>query len=111
MIAALLSPALALLLLWLLYVVGIQYQRGGWWRFLVLVALPALLLNVILNYTVLALLTWDWPQRGEWTFSKRLERLVLAPGWRGDVAFYVARHLLDPFDPDGYHVKTRSSHG
>ena len=70
-----------------------------------------MLLNVALNYTLLALLLWDWPRKGERTFSQRLERLVLDPGWRGVVAWYVARHLLDPFDPDGYHIRTRSTHG
>lgn len=105
MIAALLSPVLVLLLLWLLYVVGIQYQRGGWWRVCALFALPAIVLNVLMNYTLLALLTLDWPRRGEWTFSKRLERLVHADDWRGAFARAVARLLLDPFDPDGIHIR------
>jgi hypothetical protein len=110
MIAALL---LSVPLLWLLYVVGIQYQRGGWWRLCVVVAVPALGLNVALNYTLLALITWDWPQRGEYTFSQRLERLVNAPGWRGLLAWAVAKYLLDQFDPDGIHIKprTRSTDG
>lgn len=111
MIAVLLSPLLILLVLWLLYVVGIQYQRGGWWRVCVVAAVPAVVLNVALNYTLLALLLWDWPRKGERTFSQRLERLVLDPGWRGVVAWYVARYLLDPFDPDGFHIRTRSTHG
>ena len=105
------AALLAIPALWLLYVVGIQDQRGGWWRLLIVVAVPALLLNVVANFTVLALLTWDWPRKGEWTFSQRLERLVNAPGWRGLLAWFVARWLLDPFDPDGIHIKTRSTHG
>jgi hypothetical protein len=40
-----------------------------------------------------------------------LERLVLAPGWRGLAAWAIATWLLDPFDPDGTHIKTKSSHG
>jgi hypothetical protein len=102
---------LSIPLLWVLYVVGIQYQRGGWWRLLLVVALPALALNVVLNYSLLALITWDWPQRGELTFSQRLGRLVNAPGWRGRMALGVAKHLLDWADPDGVHVKSRSSNG
>lgn len=104
---------LSIPLLWVLYVIGIQYQRGGWWRICLVAALPAILLNVLMNFTVLAVLTWDWPRKGEWTFSQRLSRLVLETGWRGTLAWYTARYLLDPFDPDGIHIKpkTRSSHG
>lgn len=106
------TAALVLLLLpllWMLYALGIQYQRGGWWRLCLVAAVPALVLNVVLNYTVLALLTWDWPRKGEYTFSKRLERLVGAPGVRGLLAWYIARHLLDPFDPDGVHIRPSES--
>lgn len=105
MIAALL---LSIPLLWVLYLVGIQYQRGGWWRVCLVAALPALILNVVMNYTVLAVLTWDWPKKGEWTFSKRLGRLVLDTGWRGTLAWYTARYLLDWADPDGVHIKPRA---
>ncbi len=102
MITALL---LSIPLLWVLYAVGIQYQRGGWWRLLLVAALPALVLNILLNYTLLALLTWDWPTKGEWTFSKRLPRLIAGTGWRSAAASFIARYLLDPFDPDGIHIK------
>jgi len=108
MITALL---LSIPLLWVLFAIGIQYQRGGWWLVCLVAALPALALNVVLNYTLLAFISWDWPRKGEYTFSKRLERLVLDTGWRGIAAWYIARHLLDPFDPDGQHIKTRSTHG
>jgi len=104
MIAALL---LALPALWLLYVIGIQYQRGGWWRLCLVAAVPALLLSVVANYSLLAILTWDWPRNGEYTFSQRLARLVDAPGWRGVLAWPIARWLLDPFDPDGVHIKSK----
>jgi hypothetical protein len=43
-----------------------------------------------MNYTWLALLTLDIPQRGEYTFSTRLERLVQDPGWRGEIARPIA---------------------
>lgn len=105
MIAALL---LSIPLLWVLYVIGIQYQRGGWWRVCLLAALPALILNVLMNFTVLAVLTWDRPKRGEWTFSQRLGRLILDTGWRGTLAWYIARYLLDWADPDGIHIKPRA---
>jgi len=44
------------------------------------------LADVLANYGGLALLFYDWPQRGEWTFSKRLPRLCNLPGWRGRFA-------------------------
>ena len=68
-------------------------------------AVLALLLNVALNYTVLALVTWDFPRQGEWTFSKRLERFIRGTGWRRELAALVAMALLDPFDPDGRHIQ------
>lgn len=103
MIAALV--VLHLPVLWLLYAIGIQYQRGGWWRLCLVAALPAMVVNVLANYSTLALLTWDWPRHKEYTFSVRLQRLVHSSGWRGAFARAVARRLLDPFDPDGIHIR------
>ena len=37
------------------------------------VALPALVIDVALNYTTASVI-WGWPHRGEWTISKRLKR-------------------------------------
>jgi len=106
MIAALL---LSIPLLWVLYAIGIQYQRGGWWRVCLVAALPAVVLNVVLNYTLLALITWDFPRKGEYTFSQRLARLVNSVGWRGVAAWFISRFLLDPFDPDGLHIRPRDT--
>lgn len=97
---------LPIALLWLLYVVGIQAQRGGAWWMLYPVTLAALVLDFALNYTSLAILTWDWPQAGERTFSKRLQRLMRGTGWRREFAAWIAMTLLDPFDPTGPHIKT-----
>lgn len=105
------GAVLSIPLLWVLYVIGIQYQRGGWWRVCLVAALPAIVLNVLMNFTVLALITWDWPRKGEWTFSNRLSRLILDTGWRGTLAWYTARYLLDRFDPDGVHIKQRGPNG
>lgn len=91
------------LLLALLYPIAIQYERGGWWYLLAPVTLLALVIDVIANYTELALLTWDFPRRGEWTFSKRLRRLSLLPGWRSTAARWCIAYT-DFFDPDGYHI-------
>jgi hypothetical protein len=90
------------LLLLLLYPIAIQYERGGWWLLVAPVTLVALVIDVIANYTELALI-YGWPRRGEWTLSKRLWRLSYFTGWRGRLAvwmiFYTGR-----FDPDGFHV-------
>lgn len=87
------------LLLWLplillaVYPVAIQYERGGWWRCLFWVYFPAVVLNVFLNHTTLALYLWDFPARGEWTFSTRVRRLQYYPGWRGAIARLLKTYL------------------
>jgi hypothetical protein len=62
-----------------------------------------LVLDVILNYTELAIFTLDFPKWGEWTFSKRLARLQHNTDWRGSVARYLAR-VLDAIAPSGKHI-------
>jgi len=49
--------------------------------------------DIFLNYTFFALLTWDFPKGGEMTFSDRLNRLVKDTGWRGFICRPVARTL------------------
>lgn len=96
--------ALSPVWLWLAYIPAIQYKRGGFWRLMYPVTLIVALADIALNYTVLAFYTWDWPRKGELTFSKRLDRLILLDGWVGVVCRYIAFHLLDPIDPSGRHV-------
>ena len=87
-----------------LYALGIQYERGGWWRVFAVFALVGLVLDVALNYTELAILTLDFPKWGEWTFSKRLSRLQHNEGWRGALARPIVL-LLNSTAPSGQHVK------
>lgn len=94
---------IALLLLLPLFVLAIQTERGGPWKVFVIFMPPAMLLDVFLNFTELALLTLDFPRSGEWTFSVRLRRLVLRDDWRGSVARYLAT-ILNSIDPTGKHV-------
>ena len=56
------------------------------------VALPALVIDVFLNYTT-AWVIWGKPQKGEWTISKRLKRIQDRNGWMGlAVARWLNRH-------------------
>lgn len=80
-------------LLALLYPIAVQYERGGWWRLLAPVTISALVIDIIANYTELALLTWDFPMRGEYTFSTRLKRLQRERGWRGSLARPIVAYL------------------
>lgn len=98
--------------LFILYVFSMNVQRvyeqrrmTTWhWLFAGAWVVFAILLDVVLNYTLLAVLTLDFPKSGEYTFSQRLERLVRQDGLRGKVARSIA-FVLDPFDPSGKHIK------
>lgn len=56
------------------------------------VALFALVIDVLLNYTTASAI-WGWPQRGEWTISKRLKRARAGTGLRGLWAHQLAEWL------------------
>jgi hypothetical protein len=91
------------------YAVGIQYQRESlpqWVRNICeVVALLATIVDVLANFTVLLIYLLDLPRWGEWTFSTRLERLVLQPGLQGRVAIAIAR-VLNRIAPPGHpHIK------
>jgi len=95
---------IAIFILLPLYAIGIQYQRGGLWYAVLPVTLLALVLDVVLNYTELAVLTLDRPLWNEWTFSTRLARLRWEADWRGDLARYITRGL-DAIAPSGKHIQ------
>lgn len=84
-------------LLALLFPLAVQIKRKGWWYLVAPVTLIAWLIDIIANYTELALYTWDFPCKGEWTFSQRLNRLVKDTAWRGSHTRPVAR-VLNYFD-------------
>lgn len=90
------------LLLALLYPIAIQVERGGWWYLLAPVTVLALVIDVIANYTELALV-FGWPRSGEWTFSQRLKRLSYRADWRGDLARWCIDYT-NRYDPQGNHV-------
>lgn len=85
------------LLLAIAFPVVIGWRHATGWRRAVLALLA--MLDAWLNFTTLALYTLDRARWGEWTFSKRLERLVRDTGWRGALARPIARYL-NRFDAD-----------
>ena len=93
--------------LFVLYVFSMNVQRvqethrmTAWhWLLAGAYVILAIALDVVLNYTVLALMTWDFPKAKEYTFSQRLNRLVKDTGWRGVAARGIA-FVLNPFDSD-----------
>ena len=95
------------LLLALAFPVVIGWRQATGWRRACLALLAAI--DVWLNFTTLALYMLDWPRWGEWTFSKRLERLVCDAGWRGALARPVARYL-NRFD-SGHVAMQEDVHG
>jgi hypothetical protein len=92
------------IILALMYPLAVQYERGGWWLVLAPFTFIVLVLDIVANYTELALFTWDFPRQYEYTFSTRLVRLRRAPGWRGVVCSKVA-NILDALAPGGRHIK------
>ncbi|MDB5966702.1 MAG: hypothetical protein JWQ72_3202 [Polaromonas sp.] len=107
----------SLLLLLALYILVQAFSRmkaspRAWVRWpgqvlFALAVLPGLLLDVLLQYTVVALLFWDPAARCEHTVTQRLERyLASGAGRRAAVARFVCRRLLDPLDPSGCHCRT-----
>lgn len=95
---------ISLLVLLPLYSLWVQHERGGLWRHLKWVAIVAGPVDVVLNYTELALLTWDWPRKEEYTFSKRLSRLSRLTGYRGAFG-RLGKLILDRIAPSGLHIK------
>jgi hypothetical protein len=81
------------IILLFLYPIAVQFNRGGWFLLLAPITVFTLALDVLANYTELALLTWDFPRTGEYTFSTRLERLGKNTDWRGSVARGVISYL------------------
>ena len=91
------------LLLALLYPLAIQYKTRNW-RWLAPLTLFTLVLDVASNYTDLALLTVDFPRKGEYTFSQRLVRLQSGNRWQRFVS-KVTIPYLNFFDPGHAPVK------
>ena len=100
---AILAPVLVLpyLVLWLRFIVAINFERGGWWNLLVPLAIKAGALDVALNYTTFRWLMRSKPGPGEHTISKHLERLVLLQTRKGAFCRYISKYFINPWDKVG----------
>jgi hypothetical protein len=94
-------PLAAFVALFFKYIVAINYERGGWWRVLVPLAIRTAVLDIALNYTLFALFMWDRPRKGETTMSKHLERLVFWKNRRGAFCRAIAKYFVNPWDKVG----------
>lgn len=61
-----------------------------------------LILDALLNITVMTVLFLELPQ--ELLVTTRLKRHAQTYTWRGTVARWFAKHMLDEFDPNGKHI-------
>lgn len=90
-----------------LFPLCIQIMRGGVWYLLAPIVMVFGIVDIMANYSILALLMMDIPQRGEWTFSRRLERLCLRSDWRGSISRRIS-YGLNAFTPDYKHIENAS---
>lgn len=59
------------------------------------------LADFVYNVVVGSILFLEPPR--EWLLTTRLKRHLGEDGYKGNLARWVCRHLLDPFDPKGTH--------
>lgn len=83
----------------------LKYPKGSWqWWAISAVGYPLLILgypyDVLYNLTYGTLMFWQLPRRWEWTFTARLQRCVHLVTWRGVVARFICRYLVEPWDAD-----------
>lgn len=108
---AALATAGALYALWVLFIASMALirsrQAGTMTPTAAILGVPVLLatatIDVVINLTIGTLLFLDKPR--EATLSQRMGRLCKEGGWRGKVACWTCRNLLDQFDPTGAHCK------
>jgi hypothetical protein len=58
-------------------------------------------LDVLYNIVIGTVIFWEFPR--EWLFTARVSRLNDRKDWKGKLAKFLCKELLDPFDPDGSH--------
>lgn len=88
----------------MLYSLAIQYKKGGAWEICRLLVVPTIVLNMLANYTELALI-FGKPRPKEYTISRRVRRMANDPNEipsRRELARMV-QVFLDAAEPDGKH--------
>jgi hypothetical protein len=90
-------------LMWLLYAVAVQYERGGAWRALAPLAFSVLLASWMINQS-LGRLIYGKPTTWRETFSLHTQRMQSAAGIRGRIARLV-KALLNFAAPREDHIK------
>lgn len=111
MIFTLFSAILSVWLLFIFYAAVMNFQQardsnrmGPLMRALAYPALVVgLLLDVFVNWFVFTFVFLELPQ--EWLVTMRLSRLKKHNTWRGKLAGWLCKHLLDPLDPTGCHCR------
>lgn len=107
----LLNGFLMIYSLWLFYLAVMNLKRvkdlGKLTKPALVLGYPILiagyLLDVICNLTVFTVLLLELPS--QLTVTSRLSSHVNDDTWRGSVARWFGKHLLDQFDPSGTHLR------
>lgn len=99
------------IILFVLYVIAVQYERGGAWKLMAPFTLLVILVDVALNIVFVSLLLSEMPfkhstflGRREFTISDRLERLVDEQSHVGSIARFSSKQL-NRFAPSGVHIR------
>lgn len=99
--------------LWILYlaVMNLKGARddGTLGPFALFFGLPVFVtgyaLNVLINVFVMSVILLELPRLRELLVSARVQRHVRGDGYRAAVCRWIAVHLLNPFDPRGFHIR------
>lgn len=85
-----------------LYPLAIQAKRKGPWVILWPLVLITMLLDVLANYTELALV-FGWPREGEYTITRRIRRMHFDEVEARRKLAELVQVYLDAAEPDGKH--------
>jgi len=82
-----------------------RYDTDQWqyWALTILgyvLLIPGYPYDVIYNLTYGTLMFWQTPRKWEWTFTARLQRCVHLVTWRGQLARFFCRYLIEPWSSD-----------
>ena len=80
-----------------------RYKKFNWryWGLTILgyaLLIPGYPYDIAYNLTWGSLMFCQLPRRGEWTFTARLQRCVGEVTWRGALARFLCRYLVEPWD-------------